>query len=281
MSRCVSFYNKWERDPNWCEKCPDSVRKIDKYIDLLETFESKGITREQTIVCLPEGSARPLLAEKNLEIRAKAISHIENTLKRETPNGGKYTQKITSGNVKKIIQNLTHQDKKTAPIPEGKFDVILADPPWRYEFSETQSREIENQYPTMDLEAIKALKIPADANAILFLWATSPKLYEALQVMEAWGFTYRTGFVWDKEVIGMGYWVRVQHEHLLIGVKGSVPAPEPDRRYPSVIRHRREGHSEKPDVVYGMIERMYPNGKYLECFARGTRSRWTSWGNEQ
>jgi len=161
-----------------------------------------------------------------------------------------------------------------------KYDVILADPPWQYEFSMAINRAIENQYPTMTLDEIKQLQIPSAENAVLFLWATAPKLEEALEVMRAWGFKYRTCAVWDKEVIGMGFWFRIQHELLLVGVKGNYPVPPPDSRFSSIIRERRGKHSEKPKLIYEMIEKMCPKGKYLELFARETRQGWKAWGNE-
>jgi len=103
-----------------------------------------------------------------------------------------------------------------------KYQVIYADPPWRYSFSKSKSRKIENQYPTMSVEEICAMDIPSDDNAVLYLWATSPKLLEAIKVMEAWGFTYKTHAIWDKEKVGMGYWFRGQHEILMVGVKRQI-----------------------------------------------------------
>lgn len=97
-----------------------------------------------------------------------------------------------------------------------KYEVIYADPPWRYDFSKSNSREIENQYPTMSVDEICSLKVPTADNAVLYLWATAPKLLEALRVMDAWGFEYKTNAVWDKQIIGMGYWFRGQHELLLV-----------------------------------------------------------------
>ena len=171
--------------------------------------------------------------------------------------------------------------KGTAPqpdMPANLFNVLLADPPWQYDFSETSSRAIENQYPSMPLQQIKALRVATDENAVLFLWATAPKLREALEVLEAWGFSYRTNAVWDKEKIGMGYWFRGQHELLLVGVKGEFSPPDTQARYSSVIREARTDHSRKPQCVYEMIETMFPSGKYLELFARNKRERWQSWG---
>jgi len=86
-----------------------------------------------------------------------------------------------------------------------KYQVIYADCPWRYNFCKDNSDKIERHYPTMDLEEIKSLNIPADKNAVLFLWATAPKLLEALYVMRAWGFKYKTQAIWDKKWIGRSF----------------------------------------------------------------------------
>ncbi|MGR3290347.1 MAG: Spo0J and IME4 domain-containing protein, partial [Paracoccaceae bacterium] len=101
-----------------------------------------------------------------------------------------------------------------------RYPVIYADPPWRYEQSQTNfnSRSIENHYPTMALDDICAMPVAdlATEDAILYMWATAPKLAESFKVIEAWGFDYRTCMVWDKEKIGMGFYTRNQHELLLI-----------------------------------------------------------------
>jgi N6-adenosine-specific RNA methylase IME4 len=166
-------------------------------------------------------------------------------------------------------------------LPAGIYDVILADPPWDYEFSPTDQRQIENQYPPMPLDEILALEVPAADNAVLFLWATAPKLEEALSVLHAWGFSYKTGAAWDKEKIGMGYWFRGQHELLLVGTKGHFSPPEEANRPSSVFREERRGHSVKPECVYRALEVMFPDARRLELFARGVaRPGWTVWGNE-
>lgn len=164
----------------------------------------------------------------------------------------------------------------------GTFPVIYADPPWRYEHVKTESRAIENHYPTMSLDEICALPVTtiAGEDCVLFLWATSPKLAEALRVMEAWGFTYRTCAVWDKGQIGMGYYFRQQHELLLVGTRGNLPVPAPSDRATSVIRSPRGEHSAKPTLVYDLIESMYPEYRKVELFARNTREGWQSWGNQ-
>lgn len=170
---------------------------------------------------------------------------------------------------------------KEIPIPDGKYDVIYCDPPWRYDFAETSNRKIENQYPTMTVEQMAELEIPADDNAVIYMWATAPKLKEALKLMDAWGFEYKTNAVWDKEIIGMGYWFRGQHELLLVGVKGQYSPPAADKRYSSVVEERRTKHSAKPLKVYDMIEDMFPSSKYIELFSRNKHNEnWEAWGNQ-
>jgi N6-adenosine-specific RNA methylase IME4 len=169
------------------------------------------------------------------------------------------------------------------PLPAGAYRLLYVDPPWQYEHIATESRAIENQYPTMDLDAIKALEVPAADDAVLFLWATSPKLAEAISVITAWQFDYRTSAVWDKELIGMGYYFRQQHELLLVAARGALPVPAPSDRVSSVIRARREAHSQKPAIVYDVLEAMYPTFGDLdrvELFQRAPRPGWSGWGNE-
>jgi len=195
---------------------------------------------------------------------------------------------ITPDMPRKAVQDLVVRDQRRderqpTPIPAGVFRLLYADPPWRYEHVETESRAIENQYPTMDLDAICALPVPAADDAVLYLWATSPKLEEAMRVIDAWGFTYRTCAVWDKELIGMGYYFRQQHELLLVAARGALPVPEPSARPSSVIRERRGPHSEKPAIVYELLEAMYPTFTAIdriELFSRTARLGWATWSNE-
>jgi len=172
-------------------------------------------------------------------------------------------------------------ETETPPIDVGEnYSIIYADPPWRYDFSETESRKIEQQYPTMELKEIKKLKIPCDGNALLFLWATAPKLREALEVIDAWKFDYKTHAVWDKEKIGMGYWFRGQHELLLVGVKGDFSPPTAKERVSSVFRIPRTKHSKKPNEIRDLISKWYPKHKKIELFAREKTDGWETWGNE-
>lgn len=166
------------------------------------------------------------------------------------------------------------------PFPNKKYQVIYADPPWSYRHCASNSRRIENQYDTMSLSEIKTLPVPSDNNCVLYLWATAPKLLEAIEVLSAWGFDYRTCLVWDKEIIGMGYWFRGQHELLLVGVKGKVSPPEPRLRISSVLKERRGKHSKKPECIRNLIQSWYPNADKIELFAREQIFGWDVWGDE-
>ena len=181
---------------------------------------------------------------------------------------------------KVITKYLPEPTKEVIPLPEGKYQIIYADPPWEYEFCSDPKDEIELKYPTMRLEDIKSLKLNTAEDCVLLLWATAPKLEEAVGVINSWGFKYRTCAVWDKEWIAMGYWFRNQHELLLVGIKGNPKVPEQSNRFSSVIREKRTKHSKKPDIVYEMIEKMFPNQNYLELFARNKRKGWNVWGND-
>lgn len=161
----------------------------------------------------------------------------------------------------------------------GRYQVIYADPPWQYEDAEP-SRAIENNYLPMALEDIAALDVPAADDAVLFLWASSPKLAEALEIVEAWDFHYRTHMVWAKDQIGMGYYARQQHEDLLIAKRGNLPVPEPQNRPTSVVLAPRGEHSVKPERFYELIEAMYPGLAKVELFARTARPGWAAWGDQ-
>lgn len=216
---------------------------------------------------------------------AKAIKEKSETLFEQVKTGEK-----TIADAKREIKREEHAAKVEAVkavkqsvlAPSGPFEVILADPPWRYDFAETDSRAIENQYPTATVEDIINHKahINAADNSVLFLWATAPKLMEAIRVLEGWGFQYKTCAVWDKEKAGMGYWFRGQHELLLVGVKGKFSPPPECARRSSVFKDTRTNHSKKPECVNEWIETAFPEAKKIEIYCRESRQGWAAWGNE-
>ena len=178
-------------------------------------------------------------------------------------------------------ENLSRQQQIEEELEKQKLpSLVLADPPWKYAFSETDSRQIENQYPSATVDEIISHKPETQPDCVLFLWATVAKLQEALEVMNGWGFTYKTNAVWNKEKIGMGYWFRGQHELLLVGTKGKASPPDTAKRVSSVFNEPRRKHSEKPECVYSWIENAFPTCKKLEMYCRNKRDDWMTWGNE-
>ena len=215
--------------------------------------------------------------------------------------------------VKQAKTKLNLQQKKAsvcdpAAIPDGRFLVIYADPPWLHGNIPSglplgQGRSAAEVYQTLDTAAIKSLRVQVDVGGvstdkpvrelcgdlgILYLWACAPLLPQALEVMTAWGFEYKQQIVWHHGRYGTGQWVRGEHELLLIGTRGSVGTPLSDARPRSVLTAKEapySGHSVKPAVVYEMIDRQWPGAKKIELFARGVaeddkRVDWQYWGAE-
>jgi len=164
-----------------------------------------------------------------------------------------------------------------------KYQVIYADPPWSYNNKKTggsMRSGVISKYPTMSLSDICSLQVPLEKDSVLFLWATVPLIREALNVMDAWGFRYKTMITWRKIMsLGMGFWWRGQCEHLLFGIKGKIKAFR--MQEPNFIQTKVLSHSEKPEQFRELIERAtinFPNK--LELFARKKTNGWDVWGNE-
>ena len=163
-----------------------------------------------------------------------------------------------------------------------KYKTIVADPPWSYPESGGGNRVVNAHYKTMSNSDIYNMPVSdiADKDCVLYLWATAPKLDIAMRTIAEWGFRYKTCAVWDKGIIGMGYWFRGQHELLLVGTRGKVTAPATHLRVSSIIKERRTKHSKKPDCVQDMIMGWFPDSPRVELFARREREGWDVWGNE-
>ena len=165
-------------------------------------------------------------------------------------------------------------------FPNKKYELIYADPPWKYGGADPKTRPIH--YPRMNLSEICDLDIStiSKPNCILFLWTTTAHLEESLKVIKSWKFIYKSHYIWVKSKIGTGWWNRNLHELLLIGGKGNIKAPDNAIREPSVFYADALKHSQKPIKVYEMLELYYPNKSKIELFARSTRFGWDAWGNE-
>lgn len=167
-------------------------------------------------------------------------------------------------------------------LPNAKYRVIYADPPWSYGNNQPDYQtEQRDHYPVMQLRDICALPVAqlCEENAVLFLWVTSPILEESFDVVRAWGFRYKATFVWDKVKHNMGHYNSVRHEFLLICTRGS-GVPEVPRLFDSVVTQERSAHSAKPEVFYEIIETLYPSGRKLEMFARSERRGWDGYGHQ-
>ena len=193
--------------------------------------------------------------------------------------------------------------------PMGGFNLIMADPPWRFEnySAKGEEKNASAHYDCMDLDVIAALPVAALAaqDALLWLWATHPMLPEALAVMAAWGFTYKSGGVWCKRTVhgkdsfGTGYTFRNSSEPILIGTRGNPKtardirstvatyggafAAEPGDTWPDTvvtIEAPVREHSRKPDIAFETAERLVPACRPLELFSRQSRRGWASWGDQ-
>lgn len=175
---------------------------------------------------------------------------------------------------------------------KGKYRVILADPPWTYDNAGSRAdgslTPADDAYDGMTIEQICALPVESHAqkNAVLFLWSTNSHLLEnpgPRDVLERWGFVYKTNYVWDKVLGRPGHYSYVQHEILIVAVRGSC-TPDVDilkHDHASIFQERRDGeHSHKPRFARRLIEKLYPTGAKLELFAREQTRGWTAYGND-
>ena len=175
------------------------------------------------------------------------------------------------------------------PFPNKKYSIILADPPWQYkDKSKSHGGGAESHYPTMSIDAICALPVESisEDNSVLLLWTTLPFIPEAIQVMRAWGFIYKTGaFVWVKTnrdgsiYMGMGQYTRSNAELCLLGIRGKGVSRKSAAIHNTHL-FRRGAHSEKPGQFRVLIEELYGDVKRIELFARQKTEGWDAWGLE-
>jgi N6-adenosine-specific RNA methylase IME4/ParB-like chromosome segregation protein Spo0J len=172
-----------------------------------------------------------------------------------------------------VLRQAKELEAKPPALPTGPFQVIVADPPWRYDSGTSLP------YPTMDIEEIKAMPVVeiADENAILWLWTTNAHLRAAFDVVDAWGFEYRTLLTWVKDRMGTGEWLRGQTEHCMLAVRGKPVFLHGN--HTTVLEAVRREHSRKPEEFYALVEATCPGIK-AELFSRQQRTSWCAYGNE-
>jgi N6-adenosine-specific RNA methylase IME4 len=186
---------------------------------------------------------------------------------------------------------LTHKERlpaKIAALPDGQYRVIYADPPWRYDDARNtgdhrQSTGALDHYNVEGLEKLKELDVQSIAapDCVLFCWATFPLFEDALKLVEAWGFTYKTAFVWDKGHGSFGNYHDAEAELLIVATCGSNITPDIDKKEKQIQQFARGKHSAKPDEWRQMIDRLYALGPRVILFHRGPCPKgWAVWGAE-
>ena len=169
-----------------------------------------------------------------------------------------------------------------------RYEIIYCDPPWDYAGHKQHRKTASNasaidHYNTMTLAQLKELKVKdiTASNALCFMWTSSPHLPQAIELMTAWGFKYKTiAFVWDKQKVNPGSYTMSQCEICLVGKRGDIPKPRGTRNERQFISEMRTRHSAKPAEVRDRITRMFPTQRKVELFARTATDGWDVWGNE-
>ena len=239
---------------------------------------------------LPLSTISQSEAAKLLNISERTLRDakvIINTSPEEVPNveSGKKTIHEVK-NEKKIkkrkdeIEKIKDKIKTDNLIIANKYDVIVIDPPWNYgrEYNSESSR-VASPYPEMNFNELSNIKLPSKDNCILWLWTTHAFIWDAKKLMEIWGFEYKAILVWNKEKMGIGFWLRMQCEFCLLGIKGN-PLWE-SKNIRDLINESRREHSRKPIEFYKLIEDNF-TGKFIDYFSREKYSnKWDCYGAEK
>jgi N6-adenosine-specific RNA methylase IME4 len=191
-------------------------------------------------------------------------------------------QKLSVRDLRAEIRREKYNNIHEAIMPDGKYRVVYADPPWKYGNEMPSYVTVpEDYYPSMSISELCDMPIDnmTQDNAVLFMWVTSPLLEECFQVIRAWGFKYKTSFVWDKVKHNMGHYNSVRHELLLVCTKGSC-TPDVLILFDSVLSIERTEHSKKPEKFRDIIDTIYPHGNRIELFARAKTKNWQIYGNQ-
>ena len=271
-----------------------TVKRAEKFADGLDKIaharpemkdqilQGKSDFKKQDIQSLAKIDDEKVEAE--VERRLKEIEAEKNRAKEE---------KARKQEMKKLEYLKRVEEKKEQPenrkvdilATDKKFRVIYADPCWSY--NDKQETPMlggaSKHYETMTINQLAELPVNTitEKDAVLFLWVTSPLLEECFEVIKAWGFKYKTSFVWDKVKHNMGHYNSVRHELLLVATKGSC-TPDKKKLYDSVQSiERNDRHSEKPKEFMDIIDDIYEYGDRLEMFARDAKKEnWYVWGDE-
>lgn len=282
-------------------KCEDAVKEEAKK---RMTAGANQYT-ESPMVILPQGkkgTSRDILGkmagvsgstyERAVKVLNEAPQEIVDATRRGEMSINQAYQTVRREEKKQEVQKRIEEHAKvqTGAIDlqktDRKYNIIYADPPWRYWESGNKNQALH--YTTMSIDEICDLPVKdiADENCVLFLWVTYPILQEAFKVIEAWGFTYSTcAFVWvkknkqkDTPFVGCGAWTRANSELCLLATKGNIMRL--DASISQVVESPIEEHSKKPDVVRELITKLVGELPRVELFCRNPADGWDVWGNE-
>jgi N6-adenosine-specific RNA methylase IME4 len=249
---------------------------------------AREVTRANKVAVLRDIAGTSLDKGDEIDALARLPEEKQKELAVAARQGSKVSAKVEAKRERRAMLERALGNKQKA-LPQKKYGVILADPEWKHvPWSPSgMDRAADNHYPTSPTDVIASRPVGSIAakHSVLFLWAVVPMLPDALRVMEAWGFTYRTSAVWCKRrpgrQMGLGYWFRIDHEILLVGTRGEPPAPAPGTQWRSVIEAPVGAHSAKPECVLELIEAYFPTLPKIELNRRGpARDGWDAWGNE-
>ena len=163
-----------------------------------------------------------------------------------------------------------------------KYDIIYADPPWSYERASKKSLQLQD-YCQMSLEELKRMNVASLVNkdSLMFMWSSGPVMKDSIELMESWGFEYRTvAFVWNKQRNTFGQYTLPFCEYILVGKRGNIPKPRSAKNIPQYLSIAKTEHSKKPDIFRKLITKMFPVQNKLEMFCRGSADGWDVFGNE-
>ncbi len=263
--------------------------------ELLPLFEAEAKERQRAA-----GGDRRTVAAQGREANgegtaaaaaAKTVGSAERSVQRAkavAKKAPKLAEQVKAGRVtlkqaeKQLRTNEQLKKVKAYHPPEGRYPVIVADPPWPYEDELDGSDAARGglPYPPMKLEDICGFKVPADKDCVLFLWVTNAHLVDgsAKRVLDAWGFQPKTLVTWVKDRMGVGRWLRNITEHCILAVKGRPTVTLTNQT--TELRAPRGAHSAKPAELFSLVESLCPAGPRLELWARGERKGWVTSGAE-
>lgn len=277
------------------EKVPPGKRRGSEFLlgtQKSAALEADGLTRKEAAECeriadlhhsgdldrMLKAGARPTTSG------AVALAKLPQSQRREAlaKLGDKADVKQAIGEVKLAAKRALAEEIRENPIvtPDGRYQVIVTDPPWKYDArGEDTTHRGKNLYPEMTVPEVCALPVAslAQNNCILFLWTTNAFMRGAYECLDAWGFKDKTILTWDKELLGLGDWLRNVTEHCIVAVKGRPVVSLTNQT--TLIRERRREHSRKPEAFYALVESLCPGSK-LEMFSRTKRDGWATWGAE-